>query len=308
MSTATVLTDPREFSALVSDAFAQSDVRGVKDAPFKVRFQPSALSRLALARVTSSPHLIEHHETQSIDDPARMIKVIFQLSGTGILQQDGVECLAGPGTMMAYDTAKPYRLVFREPNDTIVLGIPYIGWLARTSIISRRTGSAVASATGTGGILSALLGEMLERDDSRDTSSAAHLADALVALTTSAFADMDPSSAENDILDRALTYAQANLSDPSLSVESLARRHNVSVRYLQKRATERGITISTWIRSERLGRIRADLTDPLMAGIANSQIATRWGILDAAHLSRLLRNEFGTTVAELRAQAGPPRS
>jgi AraC-like DNA-binding protein len=298
MSIAVVLRDPRQFSQVVSSAFAQSDVRQLWDSPFSVRYQSGAFDRLALARVTSSPHHIDHDERQSADDPARMIKVIYQLKGTGLLQQGGVESVALPGTMMAYDTAKPYRLVFREPNDSIVLGIPYAKWHPRASLIAERTGSPIESASGTAGIVAALLDQMMGRDDSAPADS--HLADALVALTASAFAELSPREDPSSVLDRVLADAHANLADPALSLPMLARRHSVSVRYLQKRAQERDISISAWIRSERLHRIRADLSDPLLAGLGTSQIASRWGIVEPTHLARLLRREFGVTATDLR--------
>jgi AraC-like DNA-binding protein len=299
MSIAVVLHDPRQFSQLVSSAFAQSDVQQLWDGPFSVRYRSSAVDRLALARITSSPHRIDHNEHQGVDDPARMIKVIYQLKGTGLLEQDGAESVAQPGTMMAYDTARPYRLVFREANDAIVLGIPYATWHLRASVLSERTGSPIASARGTAGIAAALLAEVMDRDEAAAGESS-HLADALVALTTSAFAELDPRQDPSDVLDRVLVYARANLADPDLSLPVLARRHSVSVRYLQKRAQERAISISAWIRSERLRRIRADLGDPLFAGLGTAQIAGRWGIYEPTHLARLLRREFGVTAADLR--------
>lgn len=109
--------------------------------------------------------------------------------------------------------------------------------------------------------------------------------------------------APQDLADRVLTYCLARLSDPGLSVESVARAHGVSSRYLHKILQPREITLWAWVRRRRLERIREDLLDPAFASRTVSAIAARWGIADPTHLSRALKSEFGRTAAEIRRQA-----
>jgi AraC-like DNA-binding protein len=87
-------------------------------------------------------------------------------------------------------------------------------------------------------------------------------------------------------------------------VESVARRHGISVRYLYKVIARRGTSLAAWIRRERLQRIHRDLSNPALANKTTSEIAVRWGILDPTHLGRSLKAEFGRTVTEIRRGAG----
>ncbi|MFJ9713771.1 helix-turn-helix domain-containing protein [Streptomyces sp. NPDC101234] len=72
------------------------------------------------------------------------------------------------------------------------------------------------------------------------------------------------------------------------------------MRYLCKVLSRRDVTLVSWIRSRRPERIRRDLRGPSLADRSAATIAARWGILDAPHLSRTLRAEFGQSVAETR--------
>ncbi|MFF3554038.1 helix-turn-helix domain-containing protein [Streptomyces tsukubensis] len=107
----------------------------------------------------------------------------------------------------------------------------------------------------------------------------------------------------DDLAERILTHCLGRLSDPRLSPESVARAHHISVRYLHKVLQRRGVSLASWVRSRRLERIRRDLADPALVDRSVSVIAAGWGYLDAAHLSRALRAEYGRSAVEIRAEA-----
>jgi AraC-like DNA-binding protein len=83
----------------------------------------------------------------------------------------------------------------------------------------------------------------------------------------------------------------------------VAQEHNVSVRQLNRVMGVNGIKLAAWIRGQRLERIRRDLADPSLAGRSAERIAADWGILDASHLSRAMRAEFGQNASQIRRTA-----
>jgi AraC-like DNA-binding protein len=89
-------------------------------------------------------------------------------------------------------------------------------------------------------------------------------------------------------------------------VEAVARAHRISVRYLHKILQPREVTLSAWIRRQRLERIRRDLANPLLADRTVSAIAARWGVLDGTHVSRALKAEYGRTAADIRKGSAEP--
>jgi transcriptional regulator GlxA family with amidase domain len=128
------------------------------------------------------------------------------------------------------------------------------------------------------------------------------LADALISLVIAAFTEISPERLEagTDLADRILAYASANLDDPLLSVETVAKRHGISIRHLHNTLQRRDVTFAAWVRTERLRRIRRDLLDPAFAQRTTAAIAARWGMHDPGHLARALKREFGQTAAGIR--------
>lgn len=98
-------------------------------------------------------------------------------------------------------------------------------------------------------------------------------------------------------------YILEHLGDPDLTPASIAQAHYISIRHLYTIFSEEGETVSAWIRSRRLERIRRDLIDPLHADRPVSAIAARWGLLDAAHFSRLFKAEYGQSPTAYREAA-----
>ncbi|MCO5994379.1 helix-turn-helix domain-containing protein [Actinoallomurus rhizosphaericola] len=149
----------------------------------------------------------------------------------------------------------------------------------------------------------------IQRIDDLPDGWGLHLADALASLLVASFTDTGPRRVEMaaDLTDRIIAYALANLNDPALSVDSVARRHGISSRYLHRLFQRRGTTFAAWVRRERLIRIRRDLQDPALVTRTAAAIAARWGIRDAGHLSRALKREFGRTAADIRREASPGR-
>lgn len=115
--------------------------------------------------------------------------------------------------------------------------------------------------------------------------------------------DVPTQRLNDELADRILAYCATPLADPSLSVESVARAHRISVRYLHEVLQTRDLTLSAWIRKQRLERIRRDLAEPALADPTVAAIAARWGVLSAPHPSRALKAEFGQTASDIRRLA-----
>ncbi|MFI6871478.1 helix-turn-helix domain-containing protein [Nocardia sp. NPDC050406] len=103
------------------------------------------------------------------------------------------------------------------------------------------------------------------------------------------------------LLTQIREYVRSNLADPRLSPETIARAHNVSVRYLYKLCATANLRLEQWIITERLARARADLARPELNHRAIAAIARGWGFRDPSHFARRFRATFGMTPREWRA-------
>ena len=108
-----------------------------------------------------------------------------------------------------------------------------------------------------------------------------------------------------EILRDIQSFIAANLGDPDLDPEGIARASFISTRYLHKLFEGEGTSVCQWIRTARLERCRRDLLDPARSHLTILAIASRWGLPGPQHFSRLFREAYGCSPSELRRRALP---
>jgi AraC-like DNA-binding protein len=106
-----------------------------------------------------------------------------------------------------------------------------------------------------------------------------------------------------EILLNVQSFIEANLGDPDLDPEEIARASFISTRYLHKLFEAEGTSVCRWIRASRLERCRRDLLDPALSDETILVIASRWGLPGPQHFSRLFRSEYGCSPSEFRREA-----
>lgn len=92
----------------------------------------------------------------------------------------------------------------------------------------------------------------------------------------------------------------ARLGQPSLSVHTVAARHKVGIRYLQKLFEESGCTFTKFVAEQRLmAAYKAIIARP---NVPISAIAYDLGFNDASYFNRTFRQRFGCTPSDIRAR------
>ena len=297
---------PESFSEAGSALFAPLRVTDPRTA-FRVTVDPAAVGPVVAARIQASPAtVVRDRALITSTDPEWMKLTLLHNGPVGIAQGDRMTRLK-PGDLFACDTTRPYRLTGIGASDMTVFCVPRTSLGRHADTISRRTALPISTQAGIGRLLGQLIGGVQSMDSELPGHGAAglYVADALTALLLAAFADTTPERVcvGSDFIDRIRVYVLANLGDPLLSAERVARQHNISVRYLYTLFQGQDLTFAAWVRHERLLRIRRDLLDPAFDDRSTAAIAARWGILDAKHLGRALKSEFGVTATELRRKS-----
>jgi AraC-like DNA-binding protein len=88
------------------------------------------------------------------------------------------------------------------------------------------------------------------------------------------------------------------LDRPDLSVHSIAARHRVSVRYVQKLFEESGCTFTRFVMEERLTAAYDVLT--VRSNVPINRIAYDLGFSDLSYFNRAFRQRFGCTPSDVR--------
>ena len=76
----------------------------------------------------------------------------------------------------------------------------------------------------------------------------------------------------------------------------------ISLRYLYKLFASSGEGFGRYVKRRRLERCRCDLSNPVYANFNVSEICFRWGFNEAAHFSRVFREQYGMSPRSWRKQ------
>lgn len=275
---------------------------------FSARMWGEELSSIGLFRLATAPNTMSRTaKTIAAGDPECLhLKIL--LRGHMHAAQDHRADVLGPGDMTMYDTSQPavFRadesfeaIVLRLPKET--LGIHAAKMAAQTALrIPGSCGLPRLAAQFFCGVAAGLADGTIAHDD-------VNVAERIIDLVRGVYADRIDSGrparmrSRTELLLHAKAYIEANLGDPRLSPDQIARACSISTRYLHRLFEQEGQSVSEWIRSERLHRCRHDLLDPAFADHTIIAIATRWGLPNLPHFSRLFRNAYGSSPREFRA-------
>jgi AraC-like DNA-binding protein len=229
-----------------------------------------------------------------------------QLDGA---QQDRTVMLK-PGDMTGYDTSQPAMFHAAEPFDVLIVKLPKAALGKHASTLSRLTAVKIPGDRGLPrlaarffcGAAAGIADGTIRRDD---TDLAEHVIDLIRRLYVDLGASSQPARphSRGELLLRAQAYIEANLGDPGLNPDQVARACFISTRYLYRVYEEQGLSVCNSIRTARLDRCRHDLLSPALSDEPISAIAARWGLPNQAHFSRLFRTAYGCSAREFRRNA-----
>jgi AraC-like DNA-binding protein len=96
----------------------------------------------------------------------------------------------------------------------------------------------------------------------------------------------------------------ARLGHPDFTVASVAARHGLTLRQIQRLFETEGTTFSEFVLNQRLTQARRLLADPRFADRAISAIAYKVGFGDLSYFNRTFRRRYGVTPSDVRVAAG----
>ena len=239
-----------------------------------------------------------------------LFKVDVLAAGEGIVEQDGRRAHLRAGDLVLVDLTRPARWRMSASVHWIaVMFAPAMLPLAR-DVLNQLTAVRVSGREGPGALASAFLQQLPSHLDDELGEQRARLGTATLDLLTVALAGRldraDAAPAETRqlaLLMSVRAFIEERLGDADLSPGTIAAAHHVSVRYLHKLFEAHQTTVAAWVRARRLERCRRDMLDPAHRLEPVSAIATRWGLTNPAHFSRLFRDAYGAAPTEYRALA-----
>jgi AraC-like DNA-binding protein len=145
-----------------------------------------------------------------------------------------------------------------------------------------------------------------------DPAAARAVGTATIELTRAAVASVAGDPCARDVLHetlrtRIVAYVRHHLREPDLTVDRIAREHNIARRTLYNVwGDERG-ALTEWIVQQRLDGARRALSSGNPSATV-AAVARHWGFADPTHFSRRFRAAYGVSPARYRTIAAEVRA
>ncbi|MEU9796012.1 AraC family transcriptional regulator [Streptomyces sparsogenes] len=248
-------------------------------------------------------------------------RLLVPLRGTRLhAVWDGPESVSAPGDLYVHGLSPLQMSAFepvggREVCRAVSVGFPTALPRLPGGGVDRLRGRRAAGDSGVGALLRGFLTQVVGHADALRPADGPRLGTALLDLLSAFFAHLleseaagEPECRRRDLTLRIGAFIQQRLHEPGLSPATIAAGHHISVSYLHRLFQEHGgVTVSSWIRRQRLEAARRDLADPLLRATPIHRIAARRGFVHAAAFSRAFRAAYGLPPRDYRHRALAPQ-
>ena len=257
--------------------------------------------------VRSEGQIVKRTRTRIRRAREEVMLISLQVSGIGVIAQDGREARLEPGDFACYDSTRPYTLRFNSEFEQLVLHMPRDAMVRRIGRTEAWTARRVEAASPVGALVLPFVRRTAAVVSDVAPATASRLSETCLSLVTAALGERlgdgiaGQSSGRTALTFRAKAVIESNLHDHDLNTEKIAALLFISPRYLQDLFHAEETTVSDWIWKRRLEKSRRDLADPLRAHDSIAQIALACGFTDFGHFSRRFKDAFGVPPREYRA-------
>ncbi|MCL8023950.1 helix-turn-helix domain-containing protein [Nocardioides bruguierae] len=293
-----------EWRAAVSSSFYELSLSRVSPG-FTASIQQRDLGRgVRVAEVTSGATELWRTSRLVTTAPTDEVLLLVQLAGRSRVRQADRTVTLSAGMATLCDPLVEYRVENATASQQLVMMLPRAVLRASGVPVDALRLRPIGGEVGSLRALIALGGEAVSfTDDGLQFLESDAVTTAMLGLTRSLFARVGGQEAgprpREALVAEALEVVRQHAPDPAFDVDAWASRVGVSRRLLTDLLRGEG-TPSAVLRTERLRRARAELSDPLEARRSIAEIGARWGFVDATTFSRAFKREFGDLPSDLR--------
>lgn len=263
-----------------------------------------SLGEVQLFDMSTGAHTVTQSKIISSAEHEHLCKLSLQFSGTTVLTQDGRECLLQPGDLALYVAHRPYTLHYEHDQRSLIIQFPQELLHLVQNQISQVTAVPISHNAGLGKVAVPLFEQLALNLHILQGPHALQLVrSALEMLVTVLFAaarNQNDLNEDNPLFQQAVAFIEDRLHDPELGPQMISDHFYVSLRQLHSKFSEEDQTVSSYIRNERIRRIRDDLANPAYQDETVQSISSRYGLTDASHVSKLFKQTYGETPSGYR--------
>ncbi len=263
---------------------------------------------LEVSTVTAQSQFVRRTPSQAAASPNTHACLGLQVSGPGVLNQDGRECSMNPGEAALFDPSRPYSMSFSGDFSLAVFSLPrtlvaqVCGDTERMTARLLRPGSAVAATA-----LSYLscIAAISTQSGLTDVALSNGTLGIAATLLRDAIGEPTMPARPEQVYQRAVAFIDLNLHEPALSPADVATACHVSLRQLYRVFDTEGQAVAEAIKQQRLARARV-LLETLSPDTPVSWIGTQVGFGSAEQFTRAFRDAHGLPPTTWRASQLTP--
>lgn len=236
-------------------------------------------------------------------DPG-LVYLVLQMVGHCRIEQGSHDISLGPGELTLLQSGRPCRLLFQGGSLEIPLHIP-LRLIEAGTRVRLPIGTVISGPLA--GLIGAYISTIVSDKQVCNTNEIDAVERSLILLLGSVRIAEPALSAPiqkrpngTELRSSVKDYLEAQLCDPNLSPEKIARGLGMSVRNLHRLFAKSGTTVMSEVLRMRLARCANDLVRSERDAPSITEICFRWGFNDSANFSRAFKCAFGIPPREYR--------
>ena len=300
-----------DYLSSVKSLVAEVEVQQNLERNFSSLVAGARFGEALIVGVSSDPVRIMRSEACILADEKSYYFFAFVTKGRGEMRHNGRHCALTPTQFTVGDMALPHATSYLKPSSRLLVCIQRNELAIRCANIERSLGTGILANNGIGRITARYFADLFNERHLLSEEEKAVAMEAGIDLLLSnlratkldARSELLPAFGRSAAaLARAKAVIVENLRDPELSPAVIAALSGISVRYLHRVFETTGVSVTSWLRSQRLKRCYSDLTDDKMRHLTIMDIAFSWGFNESSHFSRVFADQFGITARQVRQQ------
>lgn len=304
---------PQAWSNITTRYFGRLRVSSLDDGPLDASLDAFDVGSLRMYRIDAPAHHVERDAACGELPSDDFYKLVLQVSGRGIVEQQQRRVVLQPGHWILYDPRAPYSITNPERCTLLVTQVPR-ALLAGLRLPGPHAGEMGSdNVAGLHGVFGSYLRALSEQLPGLPDGVGQAVSESVMGLLGSTLAETlrrigEPVPLPSLLKMRVRQYVQAHLSDPELSIQRIADALRCSKRYLHRVFEDDAVSLEREIWNTRLERCHSALTHEAHANRSAAEIGFAWGFRSSAHLSRLFKQRYGLTPGVCQRQAAETRA
>ena len=299
---------PAAWSSITTRYFGRLKVSSLSEEPLDASLDAYDVGTLRMFSITAPAHHVARDISCGELPTDDFYKLVLQVSGRGIIEQQHRRVELSPGQWILYDPRAPYAITNPERCTLLVTQVPraFLSGLKLSGPLAGQAGHG--NVAGLHGVFGTYLRALSEQLPGLPDGAGQAISESVLGLLSSTLAETfrrtgEPLALPSVMKLRARQYMQAHLYEPELSIQGIADALRCSKRYLHKVFADDAIGLERQIWKARLERCHGALTQEANWGRPAAQIGYAWGFKSSAHFCRLFKQQYGITPGECQRLA-----